>query len=106
MEATPSTRTKPPPVLIGWRSKVTGIVYRNACTQTGKNNRYKNEKRAQTDFTTDKFTNTKLDVGVQACFFPDIRDKIVDSPFKRANLNDASSEKVLESVVKIQRFYR
>lgn len=88
---TPATRTKPP-VLVGWRSKVTGIVYRNACTQTG--------------LTTDKFTNTGRDVGVQAYFFPDIHDKIVASPSKKTNLNDVPNEKTLESVVKIQRFYR
>lgn len=45
-------------------------------------------------------------MGVQAYFFPDIHDKIVASPSKKTNLNDVPNEKTLESVVKIQRFYR
>lgn len=46
-------------------------------------------------------------MGVQAYFFPDIHDKIVTSlSNNKANLNDAPNEKTLESVVKIQRFYR
>lgn len=87
-----SPRTKPPP-LVGWRSKATGIVHRNACTQAG--------------LATDKFTNTERDVGVQAYLFPDIHDKIVTSnPCRKADLDDVRNEKTLESVVKIQRFYR
>lgn len=44
---------------------------------------------------------------VQAYFFPDIHDKIVTSlSNNKANLNDAPNEKTVESVVKIQRFYR
>lgn len=102
--------------LAGWRNKLTGAVYRNTCTQTGKNNG-RNDQNAQTNFTIDKFTNTERDVGVQTCV--NVRDGVVQSfrNFKKqrskepsnereSRVEDPSDEKVLESVVKIQRFYR
>ncbi|CAK9806126.1 IQ and ubiquitin-like domain-containing protein [Anthophora quadrimaculata] len=95
------------PFLGGWRSKITGIVYLNACTQTRRNKQNKSERGVQTDFQVDKFTNTEYSVGVQANFFPDIRDRLVGSSSKNSSsLEDPSEKKILESVVKIQRFYR
>ncbi|CAD1474648.1 unnamed protein product [Heterotrigona itama] len=106
------------PYLVGWRNKLTGTVYRNTCTQTGKNNG-RNDQKAQTNFTIDKFTNTERDVGVQTCANVDVRDRVVQSfrNFKEqrseehsnereSRVRDPSNEKILESVVKIQRFYR
>lgn len=102
--------------LVGWRNKLTGAIYRNACTQTGKNNERENDHEAQTNFTIDKFTNTERDVGVQTCSNV---DGVVQSlrNFKKQRLKEPSNEresrvkdpsngKILESVVKIQRFYR
>ncbi|XP_012144653.2 IQ motif and ubiquitin-like domain-containing protein [Megachile rotundata] len=97
------------PFLGGWRSKVTGKLYYNVYTQTDKNERTA-EKRAQTEFTVDKFTDMQRDVGLQVNFFPDVRDRLLEasshsrqSPGSR---QDPVDERILNSVVKIQRFYR
>ncbi|XP_017799011.1 PREDICTED: IQ and ubiquitin-like domain-containing protein [Habropoda laboriosa] len=90
----PASKTKG--FLGGWRSKVTGTVYCNACTQTGGNEgnvsstgnegRKENEKRrVETDFRVNKFTNTGYNVAVQAEFFPDIRDRLVGSSSKNTS---------------------
>ncbi|XP_026674825.1 IQ and ubiquitin-like domain-containing protein [Ceratina calcarata] len=97
----PTSETKP--FLGGWRSKVTGIIYLNAYAQT---ERKKNERRVQTEFTMDKFTNMERNIGVQTNFFPDVRDRLVKSTLKDPSFKRDTDERVLESVVKIQRFYR
>ncbi|CAL7946195.1 unnamed protein product [Xylocopa violacea] len=99
----PTTTARP--FLGGWRSKVTGTVYYNASTQTGRNADRK-EKRVQTRFTADKFTNMERDAGVQTGFHRGARDRLDGSTLEDSSLKDPSNEKILESVVKIQRFYR
>lgn len=93
--------------LVGWKHKLTGTIYRNMCTQTGKHDG-KNDKRTQTNFMMDKFTNVECDVEVQTNFFPNVRDRFIKSfrNFKEPRFKDYSNEKILESIVKIQRFYR
>ncbi|KAK9295460.1 hypothetical protein QLX08_010216 [Tetragonisca angustula] len=101
--------------LAGWRNKLTGAVYRNACTQTGRNNG-ENDQKAQTNFTIDEFTNTERDVGVQTCSnvdgvvqsFRNFKKRRLKEPAneRESRVKDPSNGKILESVVKIQRFYR
>ena len=101
--------------LAGWRNKLTGAVYRNACTQTGRNNG-ENDRKAQTNFTIDEFTNTERDVGVQTCSnvdgvvqsFRNFKKRRLKEPAneRESRVKDPSNGKILESVVKIQRFYR
>ncbi|XP_076178136.1 IQ motif and ubiquitin-like domain-containing protein [Ptiloglossa arizonensis] len=76
-----------------WNGSI-GTVYRNACTQT--------------EFSFDKCTETPCDVTVQADSFPDARDRLLEarSAPRDSSFKDPSNEKILESVVKIQRFYR
>lgn len=90
----------------GWRNKVTGVVYYNTCTQTIRYGEDKRERWAQTDFSADKFTNVEHDVAVQTSFFPDVRDRIVESTSKHSTFKEATDEELLGSVIKIQRFYR
>ncbi|XP_076245970.1 uncharacterized protein LOC143186282 [Calliopsis andreniformis] len=105
-----SSTTKPKPFLGGWRSKATGIVYCHACTQTGQDGQDSDEKITQTVFTADKSTATRRDASVQVDFFPDVRDRFLEARKSRStqdwSFKDPSKEKILESVVKIQRFYR
>ncbi|XP_076659078.1 IQ motif and ubiquitin-like domain-containing protein [Halictus rubicundus] len=93
---------KAKPCLGGWRHKVTGAIYWSACTQTGpQEDGMTVERTAQTEYLVDKCTVTHRDVGVQSCCFPDATDRFIES-----SPPDHSPEKILESVVKIQRFYR
>ncbi|XP_033328951.2 IQ motif and ubiquitin-like domain-containing protein [Megalopta genalis] len=109
---------KAKPCLGGWRHKATATVYWNACTQTGPQHGATTVERvAQTEYLVDKSTVTQQDVGVQSCSFPDARDKLLEaftfdhgsrtaaevaSPPK----DSARNRRILDSVVKIQRFYR
>ncbi|XP_054006767.1 IQ and ubiquitin-like domain-containing protein [Hylaeus anthracinus] len=100
------------PYMGRWRSKLTRTICRDACTQTMTDdqiNGYEgNERTTQTEFLVDKFTNTLCNVTIQTNYFPDTRDRLVEakSGSWRSGLKDPSNEKILESVVKIQRFYR
>ncbi|XP_034172631.2 IQ motif and ubiquitin-like domain-containing protein isoform X1 [Osmia lignaria lignaria] len=98
------------PFLGGWRSKVTGIIYYNACTQTGRHDRDTKEERVQTEFQVDKFTDMQRDVGLQVNFYPDVRDRLLEarghSQRSKESYQDPGDERILKSVVKIQRFYR
>ncbi|XP_029035734.2 IQ and ubiquitin-like domain-containing protein isoform X2 [Osmia bicornis bicornis] len=98
------------PFLGSWRSKVTGIIYYNACTQTGRHGRDTKEERVQTEFQVDKFTDMQRDVGLQVNFYPDVRDRLLEarghSQRSKESCQDPGDEKILKSVVKIQRFYR
>ncbi|XP_078048820.1 IQ motif and ubiquitin-like domain-containing protein [Augochlora pura] len=110
---------KAKPCLAGWRHKATGTVYWNACTQTGphQDDGTTVERVAQTEYLVDKCTVTQQDVGVQSCSFPDARDKLLQAftfdhgPKTAAKVasppkDSARNGRILESVVKIQRFYR
>nr|XP_031839450.1 IQ and ubiquitin-like domain-containing protein [Nomia melanderi] len=93
----------------GWRHKVTGAIYWNASTQTGRRGTV--ERVAQTEHLVDEWTVTQRDVGVQSCTFPDARDRLVEarptsSSPDRSFKDSSRNRKILESVVKIQRFYR
>ncbi|XP_043256891.1 IQ and ubiquitin-like domain-containing protein [Colletes gigas] len=90
------------PFLGGWRNRLTGTVYCNACTQTRINRQDVSERTTQTEFSTDKCTDTPCNVTVQANSFPDKRDRLLEA----TSFKDPRNEKILESVVKIQRFYR
>lgn len=103
-----ASATKPKPYLGGWKSKATGIVYCHACTQTGRNGQDTKEVVAQTAFTADKCTAAQRDVAVQVNSFPDVRDRLLEArrPPQDSSFKSPPDEKILESVVKIQRFYR
>ncbi|XP_076279970.1 IQ motif and ubiquitin-like domain-containing protein [Lasioglossum baleicum] len=104
---------KAKPCLGGWRHKATGAIYWNACTQTGQHGTTV-ERIAQTEYLVDKSTVTQQDVGVQSCCFPDARDRFIEpflpdrSPEQGSKVPSPreDSGRILESVVKIQRFYR
>ncbi|XP_076635477.1 IQ motif and ubiquitin-like domain-containing protein [Colletes latitarsis] len=99
---------KAEPFLGGWRNRLTGTVYCNACTQTRINRQDVRERTTQTEFSTDKCTDTPCNVTVQANSFPDARDRLLEatSASRDSSFKDPRNEKILESVVKIQRFYR
>lgn len=96
------------PFLGGWRRKATGTVYCNACTQTARSGRVTSDRNSQTDSFADKCTDTRRHVAVQVDSFPDARDRLMAAgkPSQDPRFKEPSNEKIAESVVKIQRFYR
>ncbi|KAG7201471.1 hypothetical protein KM043_004231 [Ampulex compressa] len=108
-----SPRTKE--FLGGWKNTVTGLVYYNACTQTrisGRSGQGRNDSVTQTVRYADKFTDVHQDEAVQVHFLPDAHDRFLRAgPFPLApaspRIMDSSFDKsILESTLKIQKFYR
>lgn len=105
------------PFLGGWRNTVTGLIYHNASTQTrsgGTRNRI-----TQTVAVVDTVTDVVHDQAVQVeaiHFLPDIRDKIIASGISSfetpasveevKSLSYQDNNRILDSVVKIQKCYR
>ncbi|XP_011872468.1 PREDICTED: IQ and ubiquitin-like domain-containing protein [Vollenhovia emeryi] len=105
------------PFLGGWRNIVTGLIYHNACTQTRSGGT--RSRITQTVAVVDTVTDVAHDQAVQVDaiqFLPDIRDRIVapgissfgmpvsDEEVKSLSCQDTN--RILDSVVKIQRCYR
>lgn len=108
------SRTKP--FLGGWRNTVTGLIYHNACTQTRNGGR--RSRITQTVAVVDMVTDVVHDQAVQVeamHFLPDIRDRIIApgifsssmlTSIKEIKSLSYQNNKILNSVVKIQKCYR
>jgi len=109
------SRTKP--FLGGWRNTITGLIYHNACTQTcsGKTKSRITQTVAAVDTVTDIVHDQAVQVEAMQ-FLPDTRDKIIVSgissfrtsaPIKEIkSLSHQDNNRILDSVVKIQKYYR
>lgn len=105
---------KAKPFLGGWRNTVTGLIYHNACTQTHGGCTTKS-RITQTIAVVDAITIVVHDQAIQVEFLPDVRDKII-SPETFSFLTPAMEEtkplvcqdnnSILDSVIKIQKYYR
>lgn len=106
---------KTKPFLGGWKNTVTGLIYHNACTQTH-SVRMTRSRITQTITVADAVTDVVHDQAVQVHFLPDARDKIIvpgvssfETPASAEEVDSLSSldnNKILDSIVKIQRCYR
>ncbi|KZC10891.1 IQ and ubiquitin-like domain-containing protein [Dufourea novaeangliae] len=89
------------PFPCGWRNKMTGAVYWNVCTQTGRNGQdVMVERILQTEFLVDKCTATQRHVGMQASFIDDASDTIVrngTSSLDSSCKDSSKDQRILES---------
>lgn len=103
------------PFLGGWRNTVTGLIYHNAYTQTH-GSRTTRSTITQTVTVSDAVTDVVHDQAVQVQFLPDARDKIITpgipsflTPETVEEVRPLSYEddsNILDSVIKIQKYYR
>lgn len=99
------------PFLGGWRNIVTGLIYHNACTQTRSDGT--RSRITQTVTVVDTVTDVVHDQAVQVearQLLPDVRDRIIAPGISFIKTSEAKScrdnSRILDSVVKIQKYYR
>lgn len=105
--------SKEKPFLGGWRNTVTGLIYHNACTQTHGGCTTKS-RITQTIAVVDAITDVVHDQAVQVEFLPDVRDKIISPEMSSltATVEETKSlvyqdnNSILDSAIKIQKYYR